>query len=39
MISKNQIHIDERQGEVKSTLACIDKIEIDLNWRLYNGKS
>ena len=32
MISENQIHIDERQGEVKSTLACIDKIEIDLNW-------
>ena len=32
MISKNQIHIDERQGEVKSTLACIDKIKFDLNW-------
>jgi len=32
MISKTHIHIDERQGEVKSTLACIDKIEIDLNW-------
>ena len=32
MISENQIHIDERQGGVKSTLAYIDKIEIDLNW-------
>lgn len=32
MISKNQIHIEQRKGEVFSTLANINKIQTDLNW-------
>jgi len=32
MISKNQIHIEQRKGEVTSTLANIHKIKTDLNW-------
>ena len=32
MISKNQIHIEQRQGEVFSTLANIDKITNDVKW-------
>ena len=32
MISKNQIHIEQRKGEVTTTLANIHKIKTDLNW-------
>ena len=32
MISKNQIHIEQRKGEVTSTLANIHKIQTELNW-------
>jgi len=32
MISENQIHIEQRKGEVLSTLAHIDKIKTDVNW-------
>ena len=32
MISENQIHIEQRKGEVTSTLANIHKIKTDLNW-------
>jgi len=32
MISENQIHIEQRKGEVTSTLANIHKIKTELNW-------
>jgi len=32
MISENQIHIEQRKGEVTCTLANIRKIETELNW-------
>ena len=32
MISENQIHIEQRKGEVTTTLADIHKIKTELNW-------
>ena len=33
MISPIQAYIDKRPGEVERTLASIDKIKTDLNWK------
>lgn len=32
-ISPNQVHLEERIGEMKETLANIDKAKTDLNWK------
>ena len=33
MISDNRVHIPFRDGEAKTTLACIDKVKDILNWK------